>query len=228
MILLLDNYDSFVHNLARYFRRLGCATHVVRSDEIDAASCIGLAPDAVVISPGPKGPRETGCTIEVLQRLPVHTPVLGVCLGHQAIAVAFGGEVVRCGPRHGMSSWVTHDGSDLFAGLASPMRVGRYHSLAVDAQRLPTQLRITAQTDDGIVMGIRHCTRPVFGVQFHPESVLTDDGLELLRNFVDLTRPTALRTVAEGIGHGFRSKSPAAPPVAVIPCGANVHDRRPS
>ncbi len=227
MILLLDNYDSFVHNLARYFRRLGCATHVVRSDEIDAATCLRLAPDAVVISPGPKGPRETGCSIELLHRLPVHTPVLGVCLGHQAIAVAFGGEVVRCGPRHGMSSWVTHDGSDLFAGLPSPMRVGRYHSLAVDAQRLPAELRVTARTDDGIVMGIRHHTRPVFGVQFHPESVLTDGGLELLRNFLDLTRPPALRTVAEGIGYGFRSKSPAGPPVAVVPCGANVHDRRP-
>jgi anthranilate synthase/aminodeoxychorismate synthase-like glutamine amidotransferase len=228
VILLLDNYDSFVHNLARYFRRLGCATHVVRSDAIDAASCIGLAPDAVVISPGPKGPRETGCSIELLHRLPVRTPVLGVCLGHQAIAVAFGGEVVRCGPRHGMSSRVTHDGSDLFAGLASPMRVGRYHSLAVDAERLPEKLRVTARTDDGIVMGIRHRTRPVFGVQFHPESVLTDDGLELLRNFVALTRPTALRTVAEGIGHGSRSNSRAAPPIAVIPCGASVHDRRPS
>ena len=202
MILLLDNYDSFVHNLARYFRRLGCATHVVRSDEIDAASCIRLAPDAVVISPGPKGPRETGCSIELVRRLPVRTPVLGVCLGHQAIAVAFGGEVVRCGPRHGMSSLVTHDGSDLFAGLASPLQVGRYHSLAVDAERLPAELRVNARSEDGIVMGIRHRTRPVFGVQFHPESVLTDDGLELLRNFVGLTRSTALRTVAEGIGYG--------------------------
>ena len=228
MILLLDNYDSFVHNLARYFRRLGCATLVVRSDEIDAASCIRLSPDAVVISPGPKGPRETGCSIDLLHRLPIRTPVLGVCLGHQAIALAFGGEVIRCGPRHGMSSLVTHDGSDLFAGLASPMQVGRYHSLAVDAESLPPELRITARSDDGIVMGIRHRIRPVFGVQFHPESVLTDDGLELLRNFVDLTRPTALRTVAEGICYRIQSTSPTAPPVAVLRCGANVRDRRTS
>lgn len=193
MILLLDNYDSFVHNLARYFRRLGCPTEVIRSDQIDAASCLSLAPDAVVISPGPKGPRETGCSIELLHRLPSTTPVLGVCLGHQAIAVAFGGEVIRCGPRHGMSSQVTHQGTDLFKGLPSPLTVGRYHSLAVNPSGLPEELRVTAISEDGIVMGLRHRSRPVFGVQFHPESVLTEQGLAILNNFVRITRQGALR-----------------------------------
>lgn len=198
MILLLDNYDSFVHNLARYFRRLGCVTRVIRSDQIDAAACLGLAPDAVVISPGPRGPRDTGCSIDLLHRLPPTTPVLGVCLGHQAIAVAFGGSVVRCGPRHGMSSLVSHHRTDLFAGLPSPMTVGRYHSLAVDPEKLPADLQVTAMSEDGVVMGLRHRARPVFGVQFHPESVLTEDGLALLDNFVNITRQPALRTAAGG------------------------------
>ena len=198
MILLLDNYDSFVHNLARYFRRLGCLTRVIRSDQIEVAACLGLAPDAVVISPGPRGPQDTGCSIELLHQLPLTTPVLGVCLGHQAIAVAFGGSVIRCGPRHGMSSSVSHDGTDLYAGLPSPMKVGRYHSLAVDPKTLPAELQITSLSDDGVVMGLRHRTRPIFGVQFHPESVLTEDGLALLNNFVNITRQPALRSVAGG------------------------------
>jgi len=198
VILLLDNYDSFVHNLARYLRRLGCQTRVIRSDQIDARSCRGFAPDAVVISPGPKGPRDTGCTIPLLHQLPPQTPVLGVCLGHQAIALAFGGAVVRCGPRHGMSSSVTHDGEGLFLGLPSPMKVGRYHSLAVDPETLPEHLRVTATSDDGVVMGIRHRSRPIYGVQFHPESVLTEEGLELLENFVQITRRTASRPIAGG------------------------------
>ena len=198
MILLLDNYDSFVHNLARYLRRLGCLTRVLRSDQVDAAACLGLAPDGVVISPGPRGPQDTGCSIELLHQLPPQTPVLGVCLGHQAIAVGFGGSVVRCGPRHGMSSLIEHDGLNLFAGLPTPMKVGRYHSLAVDAERLPAELQITAMSDDGVVMGLRHRTRPVFGVQFHPESVLTDDGALLLNNFVHLTRQPAARSIAGG------------------------------
>lgn len=198
MILLLDNYDSFVHNLARYFRRLGCPTRVIRSDQIDAAACQRLAPDAVVISPGPKGPMDTGCSIELLHQLSPRIPVLGVCLGHQTIAVAYGGSVVRCGPRHGMSSLVSHEGTDLYAGLPSPMKVGRYHSLAVDPETLPSELQITALSEDGVVMGLRHRFRPVFGVQFHPESVLTEHGLTLLNNFVNITRQPALRTVAGG------------------------------
>lgn len=204
MILLLDNYDSFVHNLARYFRRLGCETEVIRSDQVDVSSCCALAPDAVVLSPGPKGPRETGCSIELIHQLPDQTPVLGVCLGHQAIAVAFGGDVVRCGPRHGMSSLISHQGTDLFSGIPSPMRVGRYHSLAVDPATLPGELQITATSDDGVMMGLRHRTRPLFGVQFHPESVLTDDGLVLLSNFVKLVGQPVVNSAVDGESPGDR------------------------
>ncbi len=186
MILLLDNFDSFVHNLARYFRHLGCETKVVRSDSIDVQSCAALQPDAVVISPGPKRPEQAGCSIDVIRELSPEIPILGVCLGHQAIGVAFGGVVVRCGPVHGSASEITHDGQGLFAGCPSPMQVGRYHSLAIDPGHLPQQLLVTATTGDGVIMGVRHRSRPVFGVQFHPESILTDHGLATLRNFAAL------------------------------------------
>jgi anthranilate synthase/aminodeoxychorismate synthase-like glutamine amidotransferase len=194
VILLLDNYDSFVHNLARYFRRLGCPTRVIRSDQIDVATCESLAPDAVVISPGPRRPRDAGCSVEVVQRLSPRIPILGVCLGHQAIGVALGGSVTRCGPVHGMSSTITHDGKGIFASCPSPLGVGRYHSLAIDPDRVPDELEVTATSDDGVIMGVRHRTRPLFGVQFHPESVLTDDGLLLLRNFVAITQSATRET----------------------------------
>ena len=185
MILLLDNYDSFVHNLARYLRRLGAHTLVVRSDEIDCRECQRLAPAAVVLSPGPKGPFEAGCSVDVIRNLAPQIPILGVCLGHQAIAAAFGATVSPCPPRHGMTSPITHDASGLFAGLPATINVGRYHSLAVDEGSLPAELVVTARSqDDGVIMGIRHVTRPVQGVQFHPESVLTDNGMALLGNFV--------------------------------------------
>ena len=187
MILLLDNYDSFVHNLARYFRQLGCETRVLRSDETDVATCQAMQPDAVVISPGPKRPEQAGCSIEVIRELSPNIPVLGVCLGHQAIGVAFGGVVLRCGPVHGIASSITHDGQGLFAGCPSPMKVARYHSLAIDPNHLAEELQVTATTDDGVIMGVRHRTRPVFGLQFHPESILTDEGLNVLRNFAALT-----------------------------------------
>ena len=198
MILLLDNYDSFVHNLARYFRRLGCPTKVIRSDQIDVASCESLAPDAVVISPGPRRPRDAGCSVEVVQRLSPRIPILGVCLGHQAIGVAFGGVVMRCGPMHGMSSMINHDSKGVFAGCHSPLSVGRYHSLAVDPSRLPSELEVTATSDDGVIMGLRHRSRPVFGVQFHPESVLTEDGLTILQNFVAITEKATQRASVQG------------------------------
>ena len=188
MILLLDNYDSFVHNLARYFRQLGCQSRVIRSDQIDVAQCESLAPDAIVISPGPRRPEDAGCSVDVVARLSPRIPILGVCLGHQAIGVAFGGLVTRCGPMHGMASTITHQGTDIFHNCRSPLRVGRYHSLAIDPNRLPAELQVTATSSDGVIMGLRHRTRPVFGVQFHPESVLTDDGLAILRNFVDLSQ----------------------------------------
>lgn len=187
MILLLDNYDSFVHNLARYFRQLGCPTEVIRSDQIDVAGCESLSPDAIVISPGPRRPEDAGCSVEVIQRLSARIPILGVCLGHQAIGVAFGSSVMKCGPIHGSSSMVAHNGQDLFAGCDSPLRVGRYHSLAVDPGGLGEELEVTARSEDGVIMGLRHRSRPVFGVQFHPESVLTEDGLLMLRNFISIT-----------------------------------------
>lgn len=197
MILLLDNYDSFVHNLARYLRRLGCEAQVIRSDQVDLRGCELLTPDAVVISPGPRRPEEAGCSVEVIRHLSPEIPILGVCLGHQAIGTAFGGTIVRCGPIHGMSSLIEHDGSGLFQGCRRPLRVGRYHSLSIDPQQLPSELEVTAWADDGVIMGVRHRTRPVFGVQFHPESVLTDDGLLMLRNFVSMTQCPA-RSVAVG------------------------------
>ena len=191
MILLLDNYDSFVHNLARYFRRLGSETNVVRSDQIDVAGCRELKPDAVVISPGPKRPEQAGCSIDVIQNLSDEIPILGVCLGHQAIGVAFGAEVHRCGPMHGMSTDITHDGQGLFAGCPSPMPVGRYHSLSINPDSITDDLIVTATTDDGIIMGVRHHCRPIFGVQFHPESIRTEHGHQLLQNFLAMAHNKA-------------------------------------
>ncbi|MEN1680116.1 MAG: aminodeoxychorismate/anthranilate synthase component II [Planctomycetota bacterium] len=191
MILLLDNYDSFVHNLARHFRLLGEETVVVRSDAIDADGVADLAPEAVVISPGPCTPAEAGCSVEVVRKLHCRLPMLGVCLGHQAIAAALGGSVVRAPrPVHGSSSLVRHSGDGLFASLPDPLTVGRYHSLVVERESLPPELAITATGDGGMVMALAHRTRPVFGVQFHPESVLTNHGLKLLSNFLTTARET--------------------------------------
>ena len=186
MILLLDNYDSFVHNLARYLRRLGYQSLVVRSDEVDVQDVQRLKPDAVVISPGPKRPEQAGCSVQLIEQLDPSVPILGVCLGHQAIAVAFGGIVHQCGPMHGMKSEITHDEQGLFADCPSPMSVGRYHSLAIDGKSLPADLIVTAKSGDGVIMGVRHRTRPIYGVQFHPESVLTDHGSQLLSNFASM------------------------------------------
>ena len=185
MILLIDNFDSFVYNLARYFERLGHATRVVRSDAIDVAGVRRLAPVAVVLSPGPCTPSEAGCSLEVARNLSDEVPLLGVCLGHQAIAQALGGKVVR-GPEpvHGRTSPVTHGGQGLFEGLPNPLEVCRYHSLVVDEASMPDCLEVTARTSDGVVMAIAHRERPVVGVQFHPESVLTESGYPLLVNFL--------------------------------------------
>lgn len=187
MILLIDNYDSFVFNLARYFEQLGQATRVVRNDAIDVAEIRGLRPQAIVISPGPCTPAEAGCSLEVVRRLSREFPMLGVCLGHQAIAAALGGDVVRATtPMHGRTSPVWHDGAGVFAGLPQPMIACRYHSLVVDEATLPASLTVTARTADDVVMGIQHRELPVFGVQFHPEAILTEGGLKLLDNFLRL------------------------------------------
>ena len=185
MILLIDNYDSFVHNLARYFQRLGQETVVVRNDATTVAEVRRLAPQAIVLSPGPCTPTEAGCSIDVVRELADAVPMLGVCLGHQAIAAALGGQIVRAAePRHGRTSLVEHDGTGVFAGLQSPLVACRYHSLTVDPATLPAELRAVAHTDDGVIMALAHASRPLFGVQFHPEATLTGHGYALLANFV--------------------------------------------
>jgi anthranilate synthase/aminodeoxychorismate synthase-like glutamine amidotransferase len=187
MILLIDNYDSFVHNLARYFERLGQPTTVVRNDAIDARRAAELAPDAIVLSPGPCTPTEAGCSLEIVRELTGRAPILGVCLGHQAIAAALGARVVRAQrPMHGRTSEVLHNGRGLFAGLPNPLTVGRYHSLVVDEASLPRDLIATAHTRSGTIMAIEHRRHPVVGLQFHPESILTDCGYELLAGFLRL------------------------------------------
>lgn len=185
MILLIDNYDSFVHNLARYFQRLGQRTVVVRNDQIDVSGIRQLDPRAIVLSPGPRTPCDAGCCLETVEQLWRDIPVLGVCLGHQAIAEAFGGRIVRARePVHGRSSLVRHDGKSVFADVPNPCRAGRYHSLIVDGQRVPACLKVTARTADGIIMALEHRDRPVFGWQFHPESVLTEHGYTMLAAFI--------------------------------------------
>ena len=185
MILLIDNYDSFVFNLARYIERLGQATHVVRNDDIDVAQIRALDPDAIVISPGPCTPHEAGCSLDVVRHLYREVPMLGVCLGHQAIVAALGGQIVRADePMHGRTSTIRHPGRGLFAHVENPLTVCRYHSLTVDEVTLPSCLKVTARTAGGLLMAFEHREHAVFGVQFHPESILTDFGYTLLANFI--------------------------------------------
>ncbi len=189
MILVVDNYDSFTYNLVQYLGELGAEVEVVRNDAATAAQIASRNPEAVVLSPGPCTPREAGVSNDVLRELSPRIPILGVCLGHQCIAHVFGGRVVLA-PRevHGKTSEVWHDGRTLFAGLPNPFRATRYHSLVVDAEGLPPELEVSARSPEGLVMGLRHRHRPTEGVQFHPESVLTECGKELLRNFLRLVR----------------------------------------
>jgi para-aminobenzoate synthetase component 2 len=185
MILVIDNYDSFVHNLARYIRELGWATDVVRNDAIDLAGIAARRPSHIVISPGPCTPNEAGISVALIERFGRSTPILGVCLGHQCIGQAFGGKVVRARrPMHGKSSLIRHDESDVFAGLPNPLRAARYHSLVVAKEGLPDDLAITAESVEGEIMALRHRRWPVVGLQFHPEAVLTEHGYDLLRNFL--------------------------------------------
>ena len=184
MILLIDNYDSFTYNLAHLFGALGCEVKVVRNDAIDADMAADLVPGHVVISPGPGRPRDAGASVEIVRRLAPNVPTLGVCLGHQVIVEAFGGEVGQAKRLvHGKPSEIGHDGRGLFEGLPQPFEAGRYHSLA--ATRVPDCLEVSATCSDDEVMGVRHRELPVDGVQFHPESVLTPLGPELARNFLE-------------------------------------------
>jgi anthranilate synthase/aminodeoxychorismate synthase-like glutamine amidotransferase len=186
MVLVIDNYDSFTYNLVQYLGELGAEVRVMRNDAVSVADVAGAGADRIVISPGPGRPEQAGITMHVIRELGARTPILGVCLGHQAIGAVFGGEVVRAGvPMHGKTSTIEHDGRGVFAGIGGPFQASRYHSLVVAEPGLPADLEITARTrEDGDIMGLRHRSWPVFGVQFHPESILTGEGKTILRNFL--------------------------------------------
>lgn len=186
MLFMLDNYDSFTYNLVQYFEELGMPVTVARNDQCNIADIEALNPDYICLSPGPGNPDSAGITLEVINYFAGKKPILGVCLGHQAIAQAFGGKVIHAKEiMHGKVSPITHQQQDVFVGLPSPMTVTRYHSLAVDASQLPECLEITAQTADGEIMGLRHKTLPISAVQFHPESILSEHGHQLLKNFLN-------------------------------------------
>jgi anthranilate synthase component 2 len=185
MLLVIDNYDSFTYNLVQFLSELGETVKVVRNDEVSVAEIEKMAPERIVISPGPCTPNEAGISLEVLTKLSHKLPILGVCLGHQAIGQAFGGKVIRAKQVvHGKTSRVFHDEQGLFAGLPNPFEATRYHSLVIERQSIPSCLEITAKTWDEEIMGVRHKSLPVFGVQFHPESFLTVGGKDILRNFL--------------------------------------------
>jgi len=189
MILVIDNYDSFTYNLVQYLGELGEEVVVRRNDEIDLDGIAALKPDHILISPGPCTPNEAGVSLAVIDRFKGEIPILGVCLGHQAIGQAFGGDVVRAERlMHGKTSPIEHDGRTMFEGLPNPFTATRYHSLIVKRETLPEDLEISAQTAEGEIMGLRHKKYPIEGVQFHPESIITEHGLRMLRNFLDRNR----------------------------------------
>ena len=193
MLLLIDNYDSFTYNLVHYLGELGADVAVHRNDALDVQSALALHPDAIILSPGPCDPAQAGiCLALTAAAAETRTPLLGVCLGHQTIGQAFGGKVVRCHEIvHGKMGVMHHAGKGVFAGLPSPFRATRYHSLVVERQTLPACLEVTAWLEDGTIMGLRHRERPIEGVQFHPESIASEHGHQILRNFLDLARVPA-------------------------------------
>jgi anthranilate synthase component 2 len=189
-LLVIDNYDSFTYNLVQYLGELGATSDVVRNDAIPVEDVGRRGADAIVISPGPCTPAEAGISVDTILRYAGRLPILGVCLGHQSLGAAFGGKVVHAKTlMHGKTSQIRHDGTDIFAGLPSPFEATRYHSLAVAREGLPSSLVVTAETEDGEIMGMRHAEHPVFGVQFHPESILTREGKRLLANFLARSGP---------------------------------------
>jgi anthranilate synthase component II len=193
MILVIDNYDSFTYNLVQYLGELGATLEVVRNDALDVDALARLAPERIVISPGPGNPDQAGVSLEVIRRLGPTTPTLGVCLGHQSIGQAFGATVARARTQmHGKTSAIRHDGRGVFAGLANPFTATRYHSLVVLEDTVPADLEITARAEDGEIMGLRHRRLPIEGVQFHPESILTVEGKRLLANFLGVPAPATV------------------------------------
>ncbi len=196
MILVIDNYDSFTYNLVHYLNELGAETVVHRNDALTVQEAIGLKPAAVLLSPGPCAPDQAGICLPLLRGAPEDLPILGVCLGHQAIGQAYGGDVVRAKTiMHGKTSRISHADKGLFKGLPQPFTATRYHSLAVEKGTLPAELEVTAWTEDGEIMGVQHRTRPIHGVQFHPESIATEGGHQLLANFLDLAGVKRLATI---------------------------------
>ena len=187
MVLVIDNYDSFTYNLVQYLGELGAEVRVMRNDLVTLEEVVGAKPERIVISPGPGRPEHAGITMSVIRHCGQSTPILGVCLGHQAIGAVFGGAVVRAGvPMHGKTSTIDHDGRGVFTGIPGPFVASRYHSLVVAEAGLPAELEVTARTqEDGQIMGLRHREWPVHGVQFHPESILTGEGMTILRNFLE-------------------------------------------
>ena len=187
MILLIDNYDSFTYNLFQFLSELGAKVFVARNDSLTIEDVGRLSPERIIISPGPRTPREAGISNEVVRHFGATTPVLGVCLGHQCVGYAYGSEVRNAGEIvHGKTSMINHDGKGVFGGLPNPFEAIRYHSLAISRNDLPAELEVTAWTDSGVIMGVRHKTYPVEGIQFHPESIMTKAGKDILQNFLDM------------------------------------------
>jgi para-aminobenzoate synthetase component II len=219
MVLLIDNYDSFVYNLARYVRELGETPLVRRNDAVTPEEIAALAPSHIIISPGPCSPAESGISTDVVRRLGPRVPILGVCLGHQCIGAAYGAEIVRARrPMHGKVSRITHDGSSVLAGLPSPFYATRYHSLVIAPASLPPVLRATAWADDGEIMAVEHRDEPVVGVQFHPESALTEHGYRILDRFLrgEIARGSALPDRADLASAPAIPTAPAPPPVELV------------
>ncbi|MFL6008329.1 MAG: anthranilate synthase component II [Rubrobacteraceae bacterium] len=185
-VLVIDNYDSFTYNLVQYLGELGAEVLVRRNDEVTPEEVLELHPDRIVVSPGPCTPKEAGVSVEVIEKVSDQVPILGVCLGHQAIGQAFGAEIVRGEPVHGKTAKILHDGEGVYRGVQQGFEATRYHSLVIEPESLPEDLQITSRTEDGTIMGVRHRDFPVEGVQFHPESVLTRSGHELLKNFLEV------------------------------------------
>ena len=189
MLLLIDNYDSFTFNLYQYLSELGAEVEVHRNDQVSVEDCIAMRPDQVVISPGPCSPHEAGISVDLVKAFAGVAPLLGVCLGHQCIGEAFGGDVVSAGEiMHGKTSHVTHDDRGVFAGLPSPFEAIRYHSLAIEPSTVPSVLEVSARSESGIIMGVRHREYAIEGVQFHPESIMTQHGHQLLQNFLNMSQ----------------------------------------
>ena len=188
MVLVIDNYDSFTYNLVQYLGELGADVRVRRNDAVTIGEIEAMHPDQILISPGPGRPEDAGVSVDVIRHFGGTTPVLGVCLGHQAIGIVYGGTVCRAAtPMHGKTSTVVHDGRGVFGGISDPFPAGRYHSLVISPEAIPGELEVAARTqEDGTIMAVRHRTYPVHGVQFHPESVLTDEGRHMLKNFLDV------------------------------------------